>query len=90
MREALGQLAGLKRRKLALEMLGAAIQNGLDQQNPTKKEDDVVDSSTGGAQKRKLEINSGNESGEQQSKQEEEKDETLEPTAKKMRTETVQ
>lgn len=90
LREALGQLAGLKRRKLALEMLGAAIQNGLDQQNPTKKEDDVVDSSTGGAQKRKLEVNSGNESGEQQNKQEEEKDETLEPTAKKMRTETVQ
>ena len=29
LREALGQLAGLKRRKLALEMLGAAVQAGL-------------------------------------------------------------
>lgn len=30
LREAMGQLAGLKRRKLALEMLGAAVQKGLD------------------------------------------------------------
>lgn len=30
LREALGQLAGLKRRKLALEMLGAAVQTGLN------------------------------------------------------------
>ena len=73
---------------MALEMLGAAIQNGLDQQNPAKKGDDV--SSTGGSQKRKLEIDSSNEAGEQQNKQEEEKDETLEPTAKKMRTEAAQ
>jgi hypothetical protein len=29
-REALGQLAGLKRRKLALELLGAAVQSGLN------------------------------------------------------------
>ena len=29
LREALGQLAGLKRRKLALEMLGTAVQHGL-------------------------------------------------------------
>jgi hypothetical protein len=33
LREALGQLAGLKRRKLALEMLGTAIQTGLDQRD---------------------------------------------------------
>jgi hypothetical protein len=32
LREALGQLAGLKRRKLALEMLGAAVQKGLHRQ----------------------------------------------------------
>ena len=32
LREALGQLAGLKRRKLALEMLGAAVQAGLNRQ----------------------------------------------------------
>ena len=30
LKEALGQLAGLKRRKLALEMLGAAVQTGLN------------------------------------------------------------
>jgi hypothetical protein len=30
LREALGQLAGLRRRKLALEMLGAAIQSGIN------------------------------------------------------------
>lgn len=30
LREALGQLAGLKRRKLALELLGAAVQSGLN------------------------------------------------------------
>ena len=34
LREALGQLGGLKRRKLALEMLGAAVQSGLDAQQP--------------------------------------------------------
>lgn len=33
LREALGQLGGLKRRKLALEMLGAAVQSGLDRRN---------------------------------------------------------
>jgi hypothetical protein len=31
LREALGQLAGLKRRKMALEMLGTAIQEGLNE-----------------------------------------------------------
>jgi len=30
LREAMGQLAGLKRRKLALEMLGTAVQAGLN------------------------------------------------------------
>jgi len=30
LKEALGQLAGLKRRKLALNMLGAAVQKGLN------------------------------------------------------------
>lgn len=33
LKEALYQLGGLKRRKLALEMLGAAVQAGLDQQD---------------------------------------------------------
>ncbi len=92
MREALGQLAGLKRRKLALEMLGAAIQNGLDQQNPTKKKVDAVDSSAGVSQKRKLENESttSNEPGEQENKEKEEKGEPEEPIAKKMRIEATQ
>lgn len=33
LREALSQLAGLRRRKVALEMLGTAIENGLKQQD---------------------------------------------------------
>jgi hypothetical protein len=39
LREALGQLAGLKRRKLALEMLGAAVQAGLDRRYATTTND---------------------------------------------------
>jgi len=88
LREALGQLAGLKRRKLALEMLGAAIQNGLDQQNAAEKVDNIGGSSSGGSQKRKLE--SYTSQSEQQPKQQEEKADTGEPTAKKMRIEAVQ
>jgi len=38
LKEALGQLAGLKRRKLALEMLGAAVQTGLRQRGKKEKE----------------------------------------------------
>lgn len=38
LREAMGQLSGLKRRKHALEMLGSAVQKGLDQRGGgTKK-----------------------------------------------------
>ena len=69
LKEALGQLAGLRRRKLALEMLGAAIQTGLNQRdadnNNSNKEENVnvnvnvnvvtaTSSSTDGSQKRKL------------------------------------
>lgn len=39
LREATGQLQGLKRRKRALEMLGAAIQQGLDEEGKDKKEE---------------------------------------------------
>ena len=87
LREALGQLAGLKRRKLALEMLGAAIQNGLDQQNPLKEGDKSVDLSSGGSQKRKLEVDS---SSKQPGEQQEEKIEIHEPEKKKIRVETTQ
>ena len=34
LRESMGQLAGLKRRKLALEMLGSAVQAGLNSRKP--------------------------------------------------------
>lgn len=37
LREALGQLAGLKRRKLALELLGAAVQSGLQKQQQQER-----------------------------------------------------
>ena len=69
-------------------MLGAAIQNGLDQQNATDKGDKVGESSTGGAQKRKLEEDAKQAEGEL--KQEEENSEISEPSAKKMRVETIQ
>jgi hypothetical protein len=42
LREALGQLGGLKRRKLALEMLGAAVQSGLDAQQQSDSGDAAV------------------------------------------------
>jgi hypothetical protein len=84
LREALGQLAGLKRRKLTLEMLGAAIQTGLDQQDAANKREIVVRSSTAGSQKRKLEVDDNQ--SEQQQQQQTELDE---PAAKKMRTETI-
>lgn len=37
LREALGQLAGLKRRKLALELLGAAVQSGIQKRQASLK-----------------------------------------------------
>jgi len=86
LREALGQLAGLKRRKLALEMLGAAIQAGLDKQDAGRKGGNDVASSTGGAQKRKLEVEDNQSEQKKQQPTEAEHDE---PAAKKMRTETI-
>lgn len=82
LREALGQLAGLKRRKLALDMLGAAIQTGLDQRDAANKGKNVVHASTAGSQKRKLEVDDNTTEQQQQP-------ELDEPPAKKMRTETI-
>uniref|UniRef100_A0A8J9T7C0 Uncharacterized protein n=1 Tax=Phaeodactylum tricornutum TaxID=2850 RepID=A0A8J9T7C0_PHATR len=42
LQEALGQLAGLKRRKLALEMLGSAVQAGLTKKKRTVEADTVL------------------------------------------------
>jgi hypothetical protein len=86
LREALGQLAGLKRRKLALEMLGAAIQAGLDKQDAGRKGGNDVASSTVGAQKRKLEVE---DKQSEQKKEQPAEAEHDEPAAKKMRTETI-
>ncbi len=70
-------------------MLGAAIQNGLDQQNATQEGgSNVSGSSSGGSQKRKLEVDANQ--SEQEPKQQEDTSEVAEPTAKKMRVETVQ
>ena len=59
LREALGQLAGLKRRKLALEMLGAAIQAGLDKQDAEDKGESDGSMCKTSQQKRKVEVNNG-------------------------------
>jgi Transcription factor subunit Med10 of Mediator complex len=48
LREAMGQLAGLKRRKLALEMLGAAVQKGLDKR--LQQNDDSLKRDRSGAE----------------------------------------
>jgi hypothetical protein len=49
----MGQLAGLKRRKLALEMLGAAVQVGLDKRGgvqPRGKDTEVANQRSHGAE----------------------------------------
>ena len=43
LREALGQLGGLKRRKLALEMLGKAVQSGFDAQQQQQEKGNVAE-----------------------------------------------
>lgn len=48
LREALGQLAGLKRRKLALEMLGHAVQSGLNKRLAAEEEKKLAATSGGG------------------------------------------
>ena len=99
LKEALGQLAGLRRRKLALEMLGAAIQTGLNQRdadNNDNKEENVnvnvnvvtaTSSSTDGSQKRKLDDANNEKSIPLEEQQQQQQDGGLEPTAKKARTE---
>ena len=60
LREALGQLKGLRRRKLALKMLGEAVQSGLNKKdsvalNETKEGEPTVT--------RKRKVNDDNEDG---------------------------
>jgi len=94
LKEALGQLAGLRRRKLALEMLGTAIQTGLNQRDVINNNENNNNNNDKGenvrSQKRKLDTDDENcgSSREQQQKQQQQRpqnDET-EPTAKKART----
>jgi len=94
LKEALGQLAGLRRRKLALEMLGTAIQTGLNQRDVINNNENNNNNNDKGenvrSQKRKLDTDDENcgSSREQQQKQQHQRpqnDET-EPTAKKART----
>ena len=103
LKEALGQLAGLRRRKLALEMLGAAIQTGLNQRdadnnNKNNKEENAnvnvnvvtaTSSSTDGSQKRKLDDANNEKSIPLEEQQQQQQDGGLEPTAKKARTEAM-
>ncbi|CAB9513189.1 expressed unknown protein [Seminavis robusta] len=60
LREALGQLAGLKRRKLALEMLGAAVQSGLNREvakeRKKQQKENTSTSTEPTKKKRKLEL----------------------------------
>jgi hypothetical protein len=85
LREALGQLAGLKRRKLALEMLGNAVQSGL---NKLDKETKKVSSETEGEAGTKR----SRDSLDAETPQEGADTEVEEPAAKKSRTssETVE
>mmetsp|Transcript_43897 Transcript_43897/g.48868 ORF Transcript_43897/g.48868 Transcript_43897/m.48868 type:complete len:214 (-) Transcript_43897:598-1239(-) len=88
LKEALGQLAGLKRRKLALEMLGAAIQTGLNQRDVVNNIDDKAENVR--SQKRKLGTDDEKcgSSGEQQQKQQQQQrpqHNELESTLKKTR-----
>ncbi|GAX25244.1 hypothetical protein FisN_5Lh326 [Fistulifera solaris] len=63
LREALGQLAGLKRRKLALELLGGAITSGITGVAPTQAseneplvdEEQTMNDEKDGSKKRKME-----------------------------------
>jgi hypothetical protein len=81
LREALGQLAGLKRRKLALEMLGNAVQSGLNKRDKeTKKVSDEKESEAGTKRSR--------DSLDAETLQEDADTEVEEPAAKKSRTST--
>jgi hypothetical protein len=55
LREALGQLAGLKRRKLALEMLGAAVQSGLNKREAQESASAAKKHSLGNAKRKRCE-----------------------------------
>ena len=72
-KEALGQLAGLKRRKLALEMLGAAVQSGLN-----KRDAEAAKEEEGNKRKR-----SERDGGSKVKVEEEASDAVTEPPAKK-------
>jgi hypothetical protein len=71
LREALGQLAGLKRRKLALELLGAAVQSGIQKRQQAQTQVQTV-------------VQAEVQTGVKREREEEEEEETEEPPAKKI------
>ena len=77
-------MAGLKRRKLALEMLGAAIQTGLDQRNTDRSgiKDDKDSAGLSSNNKRKAEADPSLQNENQTGGGEE----GTEPATKKART----
>jgi hypothetical protein len=98
LREALGQLGGLKRRKLALEMLGAAVQAGLDRRDGIDQNQEeglaagptaFSDDSAAPSNKRKME-EMEEESKQNGTEQIGASDETLEQASKKTKMTTTE
>jgi hypothetical protein len=90
LREALGQLGGLKRRKLALEMLGAAVQKGLDSRNEDSRNSEVPNmpqiSDALLSNKRNMEVRDSKNLGGEGTEEDGSNGSTLEPLTKKART----
>ena len=76
--ESLGQLAGLKRRKLALEMLGKAVQSGLE-----KRIDDSSSSNESGDTKKRSRDEEASTATAADKKKTTTADDVSEPTAKR-------
>lgn len=71
LREAMGQLAGLRRRKNALEMLGSAIQAGLDQRDidDTMQQTKALQKTSSSITKTSNKRDRGEEGGDEQQQQ---------------------
>ncbi|KAG7348088.1 hypothetical protein IV203_016793 [Nitzschia inconspicua] len=95
LREALGQLGGLKRRKLALEMLGAAVQAGLDRKDACNNQGNATATTTGAdseenVQSNKRKIHQEEEENLKQSGFQQDGEGSLEPASKKAKTTTTE
>jgi hypothetical protein len=88
LREALGQLAGLKRRKLAMGLLAAAVQSGLNKRDAEGKQLAAVGADAAAAAASKVEGGTKRSRDETETVTGGELEETTEePAAKKSRTE---